>query len=188
MTTILLNGPPTGPHDASAGDRVAAAGSGMFEVQLTRTGAMMGTPAYMAPEQFLGTATDARTDQFSFCVALYEALYGERPFSGNTMFALTTAVVQGQVKEAPPSSKVPLWVRKVLLRGLRAAGRRALSVDARSDRGARQEPERRAEAVPGGGRGGAGAGGAHGRRPPEPGQPQVDLRRRARRAWRASGI
>ncbi len=118
MTTVLLNTgassapAPTGPVDMQAT-------SVMFEMQLTRTGAMMGTPAYMAPEQFLGTSTDARTDQFSFCVALYEALYGERPFSGNTMFALTTAVVQGHVKEAPQSSKVPLWVRKVLLRGLR---------------------------------------------------------------------
>ncbi len=125
MTTILLNGPPTGPAPPPVGtesgpSQASQPSSGMFEVQLTRTGAMMGTPAYMAPEQFLGTATDARTDQFSFCVALYEALYGERPFSGNTMFALTTAVVQGQVKEAPQSSKVPLWVRKVLLRGLRA--------------------------------------------------------------------
>jgi len=128
MATILLNGPPTGPATPPLGtdshlsqpSHPPQPFSGMFEVQLTRTGAMMGTPAYMAPEQFLGTATDARTDQFSFCVALYEALYGERPFSGNTMFALTTAVVQGQVREAPQSSKVPLWVRKVLLRGLKA--------------------------------------------------------------------
>ena len=120
METILLNGPSgsRGPTTPPVGTEPQP--SGMFEVQLTRTGAMMGTPAYMAPEQFLGTPTDARTDQFSFCVALYEALYGERPFTGNTMFALTTAVVQGQVKEAPASSKVPLWVRKVLLRGLRA--------------------------------------------------------------------
>jgi serine/threonine-protein kinase len=94
--------------------------STMFEAQLTRTGAMMGTPAYMAPEQFLGTPTDARTDQFSFCVALYEALYRERPFTGNTMFALTSAVVQGNVRDEPASSKVPLWVRRVLLRGLRS--------------------------------------------------------------------
>ena len=104
----------------SAESQAHAAATTMFEVQLTRTGAMMGTPAYMAPEQFLGTPTDARTDQFSFCVALYEALYGERPFGGNTMFALTTNVVQGKVREAPANANVPLWMRKVLLRGLRS--------------------------------------------------------------------
>ncbi len=116
MQTILLNAQPTGRVTQPVGTETS---SDMFDVQLTRTGAMMGTPAYMAPEQFMGTPTDARTDQFSFCVGLYEALYGERPFAGNTMFALTTAVVQGQVREAPASSKVPLWIRKVLLRGLR---------------------------------------------------------------------
>ena len=140
MTTILLNGPPTGP-DAARGEpslsRLTA--SGMFEVQLTRTGAMMGTPAYMAPEQFLGTATDARTDQFSFCVALYEALYGERPFSGNTMFALTTAVVQGQVKEAAAELEGPALGAQGVAARLEGRGRRALSLDARSDRRAGQE-------------------------------------------------
>src|SRR6478735_2535866 len=110
--TMVLNGAPTDPLDAPAR-------SEMLEAQLTRTGAMMGTPAYMAPEQFLGTGTDARTDQFSFCVALYEALYGERPFAGNTMYALTNNVVQGKVREAPANADVPLWIRKILLRGLR---------------------------------------------------------------------
>jgi serine/threonine protein kinase/tetratricopeptide (TPR) repeat protein len=90
-----------------------------FDQRLTRTGAMMGTPAYMAPEQFRGRATDARCDQFAFCVALYEALYGERPFGGNTLMALTTNVVNGRVREAPANTKVPLWIRKILLRGLR---------------------------------------------------------------------
>jgi eukaryotic-like serine/threonine-protein kinase len=96
--------------------------SGLFDARLTRTGAMMGTPAYMAPEQFFGTRADARTDQFSFCVALYEALYGERPFAGNSMLALTANVVQGSVREAPVGAKVPPWIRKILLRGLRPAG------------------------------------------------------------------
>ena len=93
--------------------------SGTFDARLTRTGAMMGTPAYMAPEQFLGTPTDARSDQFSFCISLYEALYKERPFEGSTMSTLTSNVVHGNVREAPVGSKVPLWVRKVLLRGLK---------------------------------------------------------------------
>jgi tetratricopeptide (TPR) repeat protein len=95
----------------------------MFDARLTRTGAMMGTPAYMAPEQFLGTPTDARSDQFSFCISLYEALYGERPFEGSSMTTLTANVVHGNVKDAPAGSKVPLWVRKVLLRGLQPRAR-----------------------------------------------------------------
>jgi serine/threonine protein kinase len=115
--TVVLSGPPG--TTASAEAQAHAAASGMFGTQLTRTGAMMGTPAYMAPEQFLSTATDARTDQFSFCVALYEALYGERPFAGNTMYALTNNVVQGKVRDAPVNASVPPWIRKILLRGLR---------------------------------------------------------------------
>jgi tetratricopeptide (TPR) repeat protein len=82
---------------------------------------MMGTPAYMAPEQFIGSATDARTDQFSFCVALYEALYGQRPFPGSNLTTLTSNVVQGNIREPPPNTKVPPWVRRILLRGLRAS-------------------------------------------------------------------
>jgi serine/threonine protein kinase len=115
MSTLVIN------HDAplASDTQEIVSHSGLFDTQLTRTGAMMGTPAYMAPEQFLGTATDARTDQFSFCVALYEALYGERPFGGNSMFALTANVVQGNIKEVPDGSKVPPWVRRILLRGLR---------------------------------------------------------------------
>jgi serine/threonine protein kinase/tetratricopeptide (TPR) repeat protein len=86
--------------------------------RLTQTGTLVGTPAYMAPEQFLVRPTDARTDQFSFCVALYEALYGERPFQGSNVFALTANVVQGNVRPPPAQTKVPPWIRKVLLRGL----------------------------------------------------------------------
>jgi tRNA A-37 threonylcarbamoyl transferase component Bud32 len=114
MSTVIIN------HEAQPGaDTQEIQSSGLFDNALTRTGAMMGTPAYMAPEQFLGTATDARTDQFSFCVALYEALYGERPFGGNSMFALTANVVQGNVRPAPDATKIPPWVRRILLRGLR---------------------------------------------------------------------
>jgi tetratricopeptide (TPR) repeat protein len=88
------------------------------EAQLTRTGALLGTPAYMAPEQFLGHAVDARTDQFSFCVALYEALHGERPFSGETWEALREGVLGHKVRPEPRGVSVPPWLRRVLLRGL----------------------------------------------------------------------
>jgi len=86
---------------------------------LTQSGAMMGTPAYMAPEQFAGKVADAKSDQFSFCVALYEALYGERPFAGKSLPDLTRQVMLGRVRDVPPNTRVPTWLRKVILRGLR---------------------------------------------------------------------
>jgi tetratricopeptide (TPR) repeat protein len=89
-----------------------------LSLKLTQTGAMLGTPAYMAPEQFAVKATDARTDQFSFCVALYEALYGARPFEGDTFVTLMTNVTAGKVSPPPAKARVPGWLRKVLLRGL----------------------------------------------------------------------
>jgi serine/threonine protein kinase len=85
---------------------------------LTRTGAIAGTPAYMAPEQLLGRAATARTDQFSYCVALYEALYGERPFFATTYEELYDAVLNGRVRPEPPGTTVPSAVRRVLLRGV----------------------------------------------------------------------
>ena len=68
---------------------------------LTTSGSVLGTPAYMAPEQFTGGNVDPRTDQFNFCVALYEALYGERPFDGKTFSELGDNVCEGKVKPPP---------------------------------------------------------------------------------------
>src|SRR5262249_10879173 len=76
---------------------------------LTRTGSIMGTPGYMAPEQFAGGATSERTDQFAFCVALYEALYGERPFVGMTFHELASNVTTGQLAPLPKQADVPAW-------------------------------------------------------------------------------
>jgi tetratricopeptide (TPR) repeat protein/predicted Ser/Thr protein kinase len=87
---------------------------------LTEWGAVLGTPAYMAPEQIRGIAADARSDQFSFCVALYEALYGERPFAGKGPREIAESVARGVPREAPAGTKVPGWLRAVVLRGLKA--------------------------------------------------------------------
>ena len=86
---------------------------------LTQTGTLMGTPAYMAPEQHRGDASDARSDQFAFCVALYEALYGQRPFRSSEGKDLAAVVLEGRVPPAPKGVAVPGWVRSIAVRGLR---------------------------------------------------------------------
>jgi tetratricopeptide (TPR) repeat protein len=89
------------------------------DLTFTRTGELVGTPLYMAPEQFMAARTDARTDQFSFCVALYQALYGAHPFAaGGSIDALVSRVLAGEVQPPPPKHDVPAWLRRVLLRGV----------------------------------------------------------------------
>ena len=95
-------------------------GSGprLQDATFTRTGALVGTPAYMSPEQFAGRVADARSDQFSFCVSLYEALCGARPFVGDTMAALAASVSAGQVRTSPAFEGLSKGMRAVLTRGL----------------------------------------------------------------------
>lgn len=104
--------------DFPAGVTEAPSGELDTEIVLTRTGALLGTPAYMSPEQHRGVEVGPLTDQFSFCVALYEALYGERPFAGNTITSLALNVIEGDVRPPPRDHRVPDWLRKVILRGL----------------------------------------------------------------------
>ncbi len=93
------------PLDSARGEDDAKASPFASEEGLTRPGMVPGTPAYIAPERLRGSPADARSDQFSFCVALYEALYGQPP---------------GPVNAAPvPSGAgVPAWVQRALVRGL----------------------------------------------------------------------
>jgi serine/threonine protein kinase len=79
---------PRAPTDR---DRELITSSSQLSENLTRTGSIMGTPTYMAPEQFEGHAATPRTDQFALCVALYEAVYGVRPFEGTTFGERTCA-------------------------------------------------------------------------------------------------
>ncbi|HEY4182176.1 MAG TPA: serine/threonine-protein kinase [Kofleriaceae bacterium] len=87
------------------------------DINLTTSGSVLGTPAYMAPEQFESGNVDARTDQFNFCVSLYEALYGERPFQGRTFEELSENVRAGKVR-ASRKSEVSSKLRAILLRGM----------------------------------------------------------------------
>ena len=90
-------------------------------LKLTRTGAIAGTPAYMAPEQLRGEPIDARADVFAFCTALYDAVYGARPFAAWSLAELRRRTEANQVEPAPRGRAVPRWLRRVLLKGLRAA-------------------------------------------------------------------
>jgi hypothetical protein len=90
----------------------------MNELELTHSGMVLGTPAYMSPEQFTGGNVDPRTDQFNFCVALYEALYGHRPFKGKTFDELGDNVCDGKISPAPHRSHVSGALRAIVLRGL----------------------------------------------------------------------
>ncbi len=92
--------------------------------------ALAGTPAYMSPEQFRGEPVDPRSDQFAFCVALYEALEGRHPFEGNTLSQLQGHIALGQVRPFQHAG-LPPAVRAVLLKGLKAsAAQRAPSMPA----------------------------------------------------------
>ncbi|MDX2090115.1 MAG: serine/threonine-protein kinase [Kofleriaceae bacterium] len=86
---------------------------------MTVTGAVMGTPAYMAPEQLAGDAIDARADQFAFCVVAWECLLGVRPFPGNSLAALAVAI-ERQQPVRPTKTAVPQRVLDVIKRGLAA--------------------------------------------------------------------
>lgn len=86
---------------------------------LTQVGRAIGTPAYMAPEQHLGREVDARTDQFGLCASLYETLYGVRPFKGPDVKSLRKQACNGEVRPPPTDNKVPRWIERALLRGLK---------------------------------------------------------------------
>ncbi|WP_225409503.1 serine/threonine-protein kinase [Stigmatella hybrida] len=86
----------------------------------TLSGVRQGTPAYMSPEQWEGQRASAHSDQFSFCVALYEGLFGQRPFAGETPAERIQALREGRVTPPPRGSRVPGAVRDAVLRGLAA--------------------------------------------------------------------
>jgi hypothetical protein len=85
---------------------------------LTGAGLVMGTPAYMAPEQHIGVAATDRADQYAFCVALFEALTGERPHAGTSLQEISAAKLRDQRKPWPTTSVVPASVRAAIDRGL----------------------------------------------------------------------
>ena len=103
-------------HDRNGSTRAGepawhpGAGQGVLSLHLTQAGAVMGTPSYMAPEQFEGAEVTPAADVFAFSVTLWEALYGVRPFAGETIVALVSNLIAGRV-QAPPRGRRKCRVR-----------------------------------------------------------------------------
>ena len=89
--------------------------------RLTQVGAVTGTPAYMAPEQWEGREAEAAADQFGWSVMAWELLYGERPFAAPTLIKLAAVVLAGPRSPPPRGRRVPGWLHRVLVRGLAPA-------------------------------------------------------------------
>ncbi len=110
-------------EDLEASDGVPRArefaDSDVLSSPLTRDDTVVGTPRYMAPEQHAGVGVDARSDQFSFCVALYQALWGQEPFPANRLHDLVRLKQRGMVAEIPADVSVPPWLEALVMRGLR---------------------------------------------------------------------
>ena len=81
---------------------------------LTRVGLVLGTPAYMSPEQAVGTRVDARTDIFSFGVMLYEMLSGRRPFEADSVTDIIDAVCRAEPEPIEASPEVTQVVARCL--------------------------------------------------------------------------
>jgi len=104
---------------ASVGGRDIAVPAGIGDRDTVHTGgAIIGTAPYMAPELLHGEAADAKTDQFAFCVALYEALFGRRPFPGHDFESWSRSITDGRIDHVADEHGVPTWIRDAVLRGI----------------------------------------------------------------------
>ena len=110
---------PVGAGIPSAmGEDSGRLNSNSFSEPLTRGDVVVGTVGYMAPEQAEARTPDARSDQFAFCICLWEGLYGKRPFIGSSVAEVTKALLHGPLPARPRGTSVPSWLHAVMVRGL----------------------------------------------------------------------
>jgi predicted Ser/Thr protein kinase len=112
---VTTGSAPSSVFAAGAGPAAAYA-DGATPITSTASGTLLGTPYYMAPELYAGAEADARSDQFAYCVALWEALAGERPYRGQSLDELRRQVAAGPA--TLDASRVPRPLRGLLRRGL----------------------------------------------------------------------
>jgi tetratricopeptide (TPR) repeat protein/tRNA A-37 threonylcarbamoyl transferase component Bud32 len=105
-------------RSSDGGESQIALHRSTVDPSLTETGVVLGTPAYMAPEQFRGTDIDARGDQFSFCVALYEGLWGTRPFGGRDPAKIIRAIRRQSFRVPKQHGGIPARLRAAVRKGL----------------------------------------------------------------------
>jgi eukaryotic-like serine/threonine-protein kinase len=105
-------------HDSTASSSCWKPDGSLLFSTLTVDGVVMGTPAYMAPEQHVGDEADARADQFAFCATLYEVLLGQRPFRGRSVDELAREKHQARLELDGGRLRLPRAVRALLRRGL----------------------------------------------------------------------
>ena len=118
--THAAHGVGSPPASIATGTGDVLSSSAMLDVSLTASGSILGSIGYMAPEQARGEPVDARSDQFGFAATLYFALYGERAFPSRELGPYLASLGE-PVPPAPRDSPVPVWLRRVVLRGLSAA-------------------------------------------------------------------
>ncbi|MEM6293525.1 MAG: serine/threonine-protein kinase [Myxococcota bacterium] len=148
-----------------------------------------GTPYFMSPEQFDGRAIDARSDQFSFCVCLYDSLFGEHPFEGKSVLERQIAALEGRIRRPARRHGAPGGVLAVLARGLEHDPRRRFAdmealLDALIDKPRRRRRRFVATSLVGGGilAGGVASWGMA----PEPPDPCADAPEAFAEAWNSN--
>ncbi len=109
--------PAPGPLPLPLDARLSSQSGNLLSSDMTQQGLVLGTPMYMAPEQQAGLPLDATADQFSFAVVLWEALYGQRPFAGDTVEEVAANARQRRVRR-PASAHVPQWLDAIVTRAL----------------------------------------------------------------------